>query len=167
VDFLHFRPSNIHISPSGIVSSLFPPQCRLSPGRCRYAVTPCHTSFAWSQNEFSVYASSFGKALSRRLPSRAKIEALDPHHHRRSPSLDRPTHTLYCYKRVILILITLPTTQSRLHFTSSLARAPRYRSSIHRRPTPIISPHNNTHGDKLADPLSLSEPDILKSCSIT
>jgi hypothetical protein len=64
------------------------------------------------------------------LPShRTETEALNPHDHSRPPSPNRPTHILHCYKKIISILVTFPTTQSRLHFASSLARAPRYRSS--------------------------------------
>jgi hypothetical protein len=54
-------------------------------------------------------------------------------------------------------LVTLSTTQIRLYFTSSIARAPyHWSSTCHRRPMPIVPPHNDTHGDELADPLSLS-----------
>jgi hypothetical protein len=49
------------------------------------------------------------------------------------PSPDRSTPTLDCYKKIILILVTLPTIQLRLNFASSLARAPRYQSSTRRR----------------------------------
>jgi hypothetical protein len=56
-------------------------------------------------------------------PSQVKTEALNLHHHHHPPSLNSPTPTLYCYKKVISTLITLPTTQLCLHFTSSLARA--------------------------------------------
>jgi hypothetical protein len=48
------------------------------------------------------------------------------------PSSDRPTPTFHCYKKIISILITLPTTQPRLHFVSSLARAPRHQSFTRR-----------------------------------
>jgi hypothetical protein len=66
-------------------------------------------------------------------------------------------------KKVISAFTTLPITQSRLYFTFSLERAFYYRSSTHRsrslycRPMPIVPPHNDTHGDKLADPLLLPE----------
>jgi hypothetical protein len=50
-------------------------------------------------------------------------------------------------------LTTLPITQLRLYFASSLARAPRHRSSTGL--TLIVSSHNDTHDDKLADHLSL------------
>jgi hypothetical protein len=66
-------------------------------------------------------------------------------------------------KKVISAFTTLPITQSRLYFAFSLARALYHRSSTHRsrslycRPTPIVPPHNDTHGDKLADSLLLPE----------
>jgi hypothetical protein len=37
---------------------------------------------------------------------------------------NRPAHTLHCYKKIISTLLTLPITQLRLYFASSLARAP-------------------------------------------
>jgi hypothetical protein len=129
VDFLHFSPSMIRVSPTSVVSYLFPLQCRLSSGRRHHAVTPCHTSFSWSQDELVASASSSGNALSSRLPSRAEIKALNLHHHRRPPSRYCPLSTIHYYKKVILTLVTLPTTQTRLHFASSLARAPHHRSS--------------------------------------
>jgi hypothetical protein len=92
--------------------------------------TPCHTSFSLSQDEFTASTSSSSNASSHRLPSQAKTEVLNPHHRRRSPSTDRLTPTLHCYKMIISTLATLSTTQPRLHFTSSLARAPQHRSSI-------------------------------------
>jgi hypothetical protein len=70
--------------------------------------------------------------------------------------MDRPTSTLHCYKKIISTLVTLPTTQSHLHFVSSLARAPRHRSST-RYHTPIIPPHNDTSVDELAGPILLAE----------
>jgi hypothetical protein len=67
------------------------------------------------------------------------------------------TPTLHYYKNVISTLTTISITQPRLHFVSSLARAPCHRSSTRRRSTPIVPPHNDIHGDELADLLSLSE----------
>jgi hypothetical protein len=130
--FSFFRPNEIRVSSIGAVSSLFPLRCRLSSDRCHYVTASCHASFPWSQNELAISASSSGNASSRRLPCRAEIEALNLHHRRCPPSLDRPTPTLHCYKNVISNLATLPTTQPRLHFASFLARAPRHRSSIRR-----------------------------------
>jgi hypothetical protein len=66
-------------------------------------------------------------------PLRSKMEALNPHHRRTLPFPDRPTLTLYCYKKTISTLVTLSTTQQCLHFVSSLARAPHHRSSTHHR----------------------------------
>jgi hypothetical protein len=93
---------------------------------------PCHASFPLNQDELAASSSSSGNASSRRLASRAKIEVLNLHHHNRPPSLDRPTLTLHCYKKIISIMTTLLTTQSRLYFASSLARAPLPQSSTRR-----------------------------------
>jgi hypothetical protein len=89
----------------------------------------CHTCFPWSQDELTTSASSSGNVSSHRLHSQAESKALNPHHHHRPPSPDHPILTLHCYKKDISILVTLPTTQLRLHFASFLARAPRHRSS--------------------------------------
>jgi hypothetical protein len=157
-----FWPNKIHISPTGVVSFLSPPQCRLSSGRCRRTVTLCHVSFSLSQDELTASASSSSNASSRRLLTRAKIEALNPHHRRRPPSPNCLILTLHCYKKIISTLTTLPTTQPRVHLTSSLAIAPHHRSSIchHHRslsrcPTHIVPLHNDTHGDELAEYLLL------------
>jgi hypothetical protein len=78
--------------------------------------------------------------LSRHLPSRTETEALNLHHRHGLPSLDRPTPTLHCYKNIISTLATLPTTQPRLHFASSITRASRHRSSTYRRrPLSLLS----------------------------
>jgi hypothetical protein len=138
-------------------------------GRRRHATAPCHTSFPWSQDELANSAPSSNNALSRhlpsraeievlnphphrrppspalshRLPSRAEIEVLNPHPHRQPPSPDSPPPTLQCYKKVISTLITVPTTRPHLHFTSSLARAPCYQSSTRRRHS--LSPPSYVH----------------------
>jgi hypothetical protein len=96
-------------------------------------VVPCHASFPLSQDELVVSASSSSNALSCWLPSQTETKALNLHHRRRLPSSDRSTPILHCYKKIISILITLPTTQSRLHFASSLTRAPRHWSFTCRR----------------------------------
>jgi hypothetical protein len=67
-------------------------------------VTLCHASFLLSQDELAASTSSSGNALSHRLSSRAEIEALNPHHHRRPPFSDRSTPTPQCYKKVHLNL---------------------------------------------------------------
>jgi hypothetical protein len=77
------------------------------------------------------------------FPSRAKTETLNMHHRRQPPSPERPTLTLHCYKKVILILITLLTTQPHLHFAYSLARAPRHRSFTRRHR--FLSPPSHVH----------------------
>jgi hypothetical protein len=60
-------------------------------------------------------------------------------------------------------LTTLSTIQPRLYFASLKPEHHAIRASpvavilFHRRPTSIVPPHNDTHIDKLADPLSLFE----------
>jgi hypothetical protein len=106
--------------------------CRLSFGRHCHAVAPYHASFPLSQDKLAGSTSSFDNVSSIRLPSRVETGALNPHHHSKSPSPDRLTPTLHYYKKIISILLTLTTTQSRLYFVSSLARAPRHWSFTHR-----------------------------------
>jgi hypothetical protein len=133
----------ICVSPTSIVSSLSPPYYHLSSDRHRHAAVPCHASFPLSQDELAASTSSSDNNSSHRLPSLVKTEALNPHHHRRPPSPDRPTPTLHYYKRVISTLATLPITQPRLHFSSSVARASHHWSSTryHR----SLSPRSHIH----------------------
>jgi hypothetical protein len=113
-----------------------PPLIHLTSPR----TTSCHTSFPWSQDEFAVSISFFSNSSSRRLTSRAETEILNPHYRRRPPSPDRRTPSLHCFKKVILILVTLTITQLCLHFTSSLARASLHQSSTcHRRFISLMS----------------------------
>jgi hypothetical protein len=158
VHFLHFWPSKTHVSPTGIISSIFPPSCRISSYRCRHAVGPCCASFPWSQDELVVPALSSSNVSCRRLTSRADTKALNLHHYR-PPSLNRSTSTIYCYKKAISTLPIFPTTQPRLYFTYSLARVTRHRSFTCRHhsllPSSHVHPHNNTHDDKLTDHLLL------------
>jgi hypothetical protein len=88
--------------------------------------------FPLNQDEFAASVLSFGNASSSHLTSQAETKALNPHHHSWSPSSDRPTPTLHCYKKIISTMITLPTTQSHLYFASSLTRAPHHQSSTRR-----------------------------------
>jgi hypothetical protein len=76
-------------------------------------------------------------------PSWANIEVLNLHHRRWPPSSDSPTPTHHCYKKIVSILITLPTIQPRLNFASSLTRAPRHRSFTRRHR--FISPPSHVH----------------------
>jgi hypothetical protein len=117
-----FWSNKIHISPTSIVSSLSPPQCRLSSSRRRHTTTSCHCSFLLSQDELAASASSFDNVLSHHLPSQTETKVLNLHHRRRLPSLDRSTPTLYCYKKISSNLATLSTTQPRLHFAFSLTK---------------------------------------------
>jgi hypothetical protein len=133
VHFIHFRPSKTHVSPTGIISSIFPPSCRISSYRCRHAVGPCCASFPWSQDELVVPTLSSSNVSCRRLTSRADTKALNLHHCR-PPSLDRSTSTIYCYKKAIstlpifshhstaslfYILPSQSNTSSKLHLSSS------------------------------------------------
>jgi hypothetical protein len=126
--FFIFRFSKIRISPTDIVSSIFPLWCRLSSGPRRYVATPCHAFFPWRQDELTVFVSSSGNASSYRLPSWAKTEALNPHHRRRPPSPDSSTLILHWYKKIISTLITIHITELCLHFASFLATTPHHQS---------------------------------------
>jgi hypothetical protein len=90
-------------------------------------------------------------------------EALNPHDCYRLLSLDRLISTLYCYKKIVSILTTLLTPQPCLHFASILVEhhtikaRPAVIVSFHCCLTSIVSPHNNTQSDELADPLLLPE----------
>jgi hypothetical protein len=77
------------------------------------------------------------------LASQTKIEALNPHHRYRPPSADSLTPIIHCYKKIILTLATLPTTQPCLHFASSLARASHHWSFTH--PHRSLSPPSHAH----------------------
>jgi hypothetical protein len=99
VFFFIFWPSKIRLNPTGIVSSLSPPRCRLSSAWYRHAAALCHTFFPWSQDELAASTSSSGIASSNRLLSLAEIEAFNVHHRRWPPFADRLTPTLHCYKR--------------------------------------------------------------------
>jgi hypothetical protein len=106
---------------------------------------------------------SYGNASSGRLPSRAKTGELNLHHRRNPSSVDRPTPTLNCYKKIISNLSTHLIT-SRVFILSlpyldhHVIGAP---STVivlfHRCFTPIVPLHNNTNGDELTDLLSLTE----------
>jgi hypothetical protein len=143
VNFLHFWPSKVRVSPTSVVSSLSPPEYRISSDRRHHAAALCHTSFPLSQDELAASALSFSNASSCRLPSRAKTEALNQHHYCRPPSPDHLTPTLHYYNNIISILATLPTTQPHLHFASSLARASLHRSSTRRHGS--LSPLSHAH----------------------
>jgi hypothetical protein len=157
MDFIIFVPSKIHVSSTGSISSLSPPRCYLSSGRCRHIIVPCHASFLRSQDELTAFVSSSDNTSSHRLLSRAETEALNPHRLHWPPSSDCLTPTIHCYKKVISTFVTLLTTQPRLHFASSLVRAARHQSSTRSRLMPIILSQNNTHSDELVDSLSLFE----------
>jgi hypothetical protein len=113
VIFFCFLASKIRVSPTDIIF-LFPLPSIASP--------PTNSLLS-----LHLPASSHG------IPSRAETETLNLYHSRRQLSLDLSTHTLHWHNNIISILVTLPTTQPRLLFTSSLARAPHHRSSIRHR----------------------------------
>jgi hypothetical protein len=160
--FSFFRPARF-VSVQLASSLLFLLTDAASPP-ADVATPTCHvTYFPWSQDKFATSASSSGNASFHRFPSWAKIEALNLHRRHRPPTLGRSTLILHCYKNVISTLVTLPTTQSRLPFASSIARSQRHRSSIRRYrflspPSHVIvPPHNDIHSDDLADHISLLE----------
>jgi hypothetical protein len=138
--FYIFWLSKICFSLTDIVSSLSPPQCCLSSDRSHHDAAPCGTSFPWSQNELAASTSSFGNASSHCLPSRAKIEVLNLHHRGSHPP---QTGRLLPSSAIKMSSQPFhsPTTQQRLHFASSLARAPRHRSSTHHRRSLSPSSH--------------------------
>jgi hypothetical protein len=88
----------------------------------------CHASFPLNQDEFAASTSSSSNASSRRPP-------LEP----------KPKHWIRCYKMIISTLATLPTIQSRLHFASSLAKAPHHQSSTRRRCSFLSLSHTHRH----------------------
>jgi hypothetical protein len=140
--FFIFRSSKIYVKPIDFVSSLFLPRCGFSSDRCRHTTASCHASFSISSDELVASASSFDNALFCRLPCRAETEALNLHHHRSLPSLDRPTPTLHCYKKIISTFVTIFTTQPRLYF-SSPARVSCHRKSTRNRCS--LSPLSHAH----------------------
>jgi hypothetical protein len=111
--FFIFWPSKICVSLTSVVFFFFPPRCHLSSSRRRHTATSCHASFPLSQDDLTASTSSFSNASSYRFASWAKTEPLNLLHHHRPPSPDRPTPTLHYYKKVILTLATLSTTQQR------------------------------------------------------
>jgi hypothetical protein len=139
--FFIFHPSKNHVSPTDVVSSFFTPQWHPFFGWYRLATVPCRTSFSWNQDKLVASISSSGNASYRHLTCRVKIKALNPHHRSRPPSTDHPTLTCTVIKR---------------SFQSYSLSSPLNRvSTYHRRLTPIVSSHNDTYSDELADSLSL------------
>jgi hypothetical protein len=129
--------------PTSVISSLPHPQCRFSSNRRRHAAALCYTFFSLSQDELATSASSSGNTSFHRIPSQAKIEVSNPHHRHRSPSPDRPTLILHCYKNIISTLVTLLTTQPHVHFASSLAKATCHQCSTRR--CHSLSPPSHIH----------------------
>jgi hypothetical protein len=135
--FFIFWPSKICVISTDIISSLSPPQCRLSSGCRHHAAMLCHASFTWNQDELAASASSSGNASTHRLSSRAETEALNPHHRCLLPSADNLTPTFTSIKGHLNI------DHSPHHFASSLARTSRHWSSICRRYS--LSPPSHAH----------------------
>jgi hypothetical protein len=136
VDFLYFL-FKIRVNLTGVVSSLVPPLLRPTSS---YSRTVSH--FLLIEPKWARYLCFISdNASSCCLPSRAKIEAVNLHCHRRPPSTDRPTPTLHFCKNVISTLVTLPTTQLHLYFASSLTRALCHRSSTRRCYSLLSSSH--------------------------
>jgi hypothetical protein len=65
--FFIFQPSKICVSLTDVISSIFPPRCRLSSDRYRHAAVPCHDFFPLSSDELTVSVSSSDNALSHRI----------------------------------------------------------------------------------------------------
>jgi hypothetical protein len=133
--FFIFLSNKIRVSPTGIVSSISPPQCRLSSDRCSHAATLYYASFSLSQDEFAASALFVDNVLFCRLSSQAKSEALNLHHRCRLPSPDRPTPPpSTVIKKLISTLPTLSTIQPHLHFASLLVKASHHQSSTQQHP---------------------------------
>jgi hypothetical protein len=115
----------------------------LQPTSPHHNTAPCHASFSWSQDELTVSSLSSSNTSSHRICPQAETKALNSHHHHRPPYPDRPTLTLHYYEKIASTLPTLPTTQSCLHFASSLARAPHHQSFIHHHCS--LSPSSHAH----------------------
>jgi hypothetical protein len=140
VDFLYFWPSKICVSPTDVVSSLSSFRCRLSSDRHCHAV--CRVALrSHGAKTSSLLPLHLPATLCPVVSSRVETEALNLHHRRRPPSSDRSTPTLHSYKNVISTLVTLSTTQARLHFASSLARASHHWSSTRHRHSLLLSSH--------------------------
>jgi hypothetical protein len=101
-----------------------PPLLRLTSSHCRVVSCFLPIEPRWAHWLHSIFRECFIPSLHLSSWNRT-IESAPPP---QPPSLDHPTPTLHCYKNILLILVTLPTTQPRLHFISSLAKTPRHRS---------------------------------------
>jgi hypothetical protein len=137
-------------------SSLSPHWYRLSSSRCHHAAMPCHISFTLSKDELAASASSFIDASSCHLPSRAKTDALNSHHRRRppSPAVWLPLSTTIKKSSQSCPPSHHSTTSSFgfLHSQSTTSLELHPPSSF---PFTTVPPQNDTHGDELADSLSL------------
>jgi hypothetical protein len=117
---LFFWLNKIRVSPTGIVSSFFSvlPLIRLTLSHHRVVSRFLSIELRWAHClRSSPPLSSWNRSIKSVLPLQATLP-------------DCPTSTLQCYKKIISTLITLSITQSYLHFTSFIARAPRHRISI-------------------------------------
>jgi hypothetical protein len=86
VFFSFFRAVRFELAQLVSSPPFSPPRCYLFSGWRRHTAAPYHTSFPFSQDELVASASSSDNASSRRLPSRAETEALNPHHRHRLPT---------------------------------------------------------------------------------
>jgi hypothetical protein len=126
--FFIFCPSKICVSLTVVLLHFSSPVLSLLRSMSSRHHIVSH--FSLSQDELAASDSSFDNVLSYCLPFQVETEVLSSHYRRRITSLNRLTHTLYYYKKIISILVTHLTTQPRLHFASFLARAPRHQSFV-------------------------------------
>jgi hypothetical protein len=110
------------------------------------AILPCRVTLPYHRVKMSslspLHLSAMLYLISSPLKLKSKlwIRTITTTH--RPPSPCSPTPNLYCYKKVISTLVTLPTAQPHLYFTSFLARAPHHRSPTHCHRSLSLPSHN-------------------------
>jgi hypothetical protein len=110
--------------------------------------------FPCSQDESAASASSSNNALFCRLSTRAEIEVLNLHNHRRPPSIAIKMSFQYCTFSTSLNRVSiLPSLYPRHHAIVALSTTI---VLFHCRPTLIIPVYNDTHSDELTDLLLLN-----------
>jgi hypothetical protein len=132
---VRFALAQLTSSPPFLLSGVASPPIDIATPLCRVALR------SHGAKTSSLLPLHLPATLRPVASSRVETEALNLHHRRRPPSSDRSTPTLHSYKNVISTLVTLPTTQARLHFASSLARASHHWSSTRHRHSLLLSSH--------------------------
>jgi hypothetical protein len=146
--FFIFWSTKIRGGPTGVISSLSPPWCFLSSGRCRYATAPC-------QDELDVSALSSSNTLFLCLPSQAETEAFNMHHHPTPLSTAIKKSSQYWSLSPPLNRVSiLPPPYPEHH---AIRAPPAVVVPFYHCLTSIVPPHNDTPGDELTNPLWLSK----------